>query len=98
MPMTEAELQNNIIELVKYMPTLLYYHTYDSRRSNPGFPDLVIAGPNGVMYRELKSARGKVTDDQFRWLRALELSGQDVAVWRPVDWPDRIHKELERIR
>lgn len=62
---------------------LLRYHTFDSRRSTKGFPDLVICGPRGVLFRELKSQRGKVTAEQRAWLCALIDTGQDAGVWRP---------------
>jgi hypothetical protein len=60
------------------------YHTHDSRRSPSGFPDLVIVGDR-VLYRELKTAKGKVSDAQAAWLHALVLAGQDACVWRPAD-------------
>lgn len=63
---------------------LLCYHTHDSRRSEPGFPDLVIVGRRGVLIRELKTERGKVTPAQTVWLIALEDAGADVGVWRPA--------------
>ena len=63
---------------------LLRYHVFDARRSAPGFPDLVIAGPRGVLFRELKTQRGKVTPEQQRWLDALTAAGQNAAVWRPA--------------
>ena len=63
---------------------LLRYHTHDSRRSPSGFPDLVIVGDR-VLYRELKTAKGKVTDAQAAWLHALVLAEQDACVWRPAD-------------
>jgi hypothetical protein len=74
------------------------YHTHNSRRSEPGFPDLTVVGAHGVLFRELKSERGRVTADQRRWLDALAAAGADVVVWRPCDWPQRIHAELESIR
>jgi hypothetical protein len=63
---------------------LLRYHTHDSRRSPSGFPDLVCVGPRGVLYRELKRQRGKVSAEQQQWLDALTAAGQNAAVWRPA--------------
>lgn len=91
---TEKQLQELVRELAGYL-RLLCYHTHDSRRSEPGFPDLVIVGPNGVLFRELKSARGVLTTDQEQWLSALGAACQNADVWRPGDWPDRIRRELE---
>lgn len=66
---------------------LQWYHTHDSRRSPSGFPDLVIVGPGGCIFAELKSAKGKVTATQQTWIDALKTAGQWVEVWRPDDWP-----------
>jgi hypothetical protein len=77
---------------------LLSYHTHDSRRSEPGFPDLVVVGPQGVLFRELKSTRGRVTADQQRWLTALIAAGANADTWRPADWPVGILTELDGIR
>ncbi len=63
---------------------LLRYHTHDSRRSPRGYPDLTICGPRGVLFRELKTQRGKVTYEQQEWLDALTLAGQNAGVWRPA--------------
>ena len=42
------------------------FHAADSRRSwGPGYPDLTIAGPGGVLFRELKTARGYLTRPQM---------------------------------
>ncbi len=45
-----------------------------------GWPDWSIRGARGVIFRELKSQRGRVEPDQQAWLDAL---GGDV--WRPSD-------------
>jgi hypothetical protein len=37
------------------------------------------------MFRELKTERGRLSDDQRTWLRALTAAGIDAAVWRPAD-------------
>lgn len=64
-----------------------------------GFPDLVIVGPGGVLYRELKSARGRVEADQVVWLRALQTAGANAAVWQPEHLTDgTIPSELAALR
>lgn len=91
--MSEAVLQRNVIALCKQLG-LLAYHTHDSRRSEAGFPDLVIVGQDGVLFRELKTQTGKVSVDQLHWLTSLRFAGQDADVWRPEHWPDRIKADL----
>jgi len=77
---------------------LLFYHTYNSRRSNPGFPDLVVVGPRGILYRELKRQKKNPEPAQVVWIERLRLVGQDVDTWRPSDWfSERIHRELQQI-
>lgn len=68
----------------------LVYHTFDSRRSQPGFPDLVLVHPEAgkCLFRELKTQTGKTTPKQDEWLTALTHAGLDAAVWRPADWFD----------
>jgi len=85
--MTEKDLLEQCRSAAKVLG-LLVYHTHDSRRSEPGFPDLVIAGRRGVLIRELKTERGRVTLAQFTWLDALITAGVDADVWRPADLID----------
>lgn len=93
----EEDLFEAVRELCKILGLLLY-HTHDSRRSYPGFPDVVIVGPGGVLFRELKSATGRVTKDQMVWLAALQSHGFDVGIWRPADMANgRISRELQAI-
>ncbi len=94
--MREGELQDLVVAAARSMG-LLCYHTYDSRRSEPGFPDLVIVGSRNILFRELKSATGRLSPTQVYWLGALELTGADVEVWRPADWPVRITRELSAL-
>lgn len=52
-----------------------------------GFADLVLVHHrHGVLFRELKSQRGTLDEDQRVWLAALSDAHADVAVWRPNDW------------
>jgi hypothetical protein len=60
------------------------YHTWDSRKSEPDFPDLVLVRDR-VMFAELKSPRGRLRKDQAAWLCALRAAGAEavpvVAAW-----------------
>ena len=49
-----------------------------------GWPDWTIRGPHGVLFRELKSQRGRVEPEQREWLDALTAAGMNAAVWRPA--------------
>ena len=74
------------------------YHTHDSRRSHGGYPDWTIVGTGGVLFRELKTQRGKVSPGQQQWLAALTAARQDADVWRPEDLlSGRIARELAAI-
>ena len=71
----------------------LVYHTHDSRRSEPGFPDTVMVKNGVVIFAELKREKGRVSPAQARWLKALEeVSGSTPRVktrlWKPSDWPE----------
>lgn len=93
---SEAFFQSEVIRLAKALGWV-YYHTHDSRRSPAGFPDLVLMhrGQGRVIYRELKTERGRVTAAQRDWQDGLVLCGVDAAVWRPSDWlSGRVKSEL----
>ena len=83
--MTERELEHAVRRILADLPQVMWYHTWSSVRSNPGFPDLVCCGPGGILFRELKTATGKVTAAQARWLERLRAGGADASVWRPAD-------------
>jgi hypothetical protein len=83
--MSEAALETAVRAILRDLPGLLWYHTRDSRRSPHGFPDLVIAGPRSVLWRELKRQDGRLRPQQEWWLHALAEARQDAAVWRPSD-------------
>jgi hypothetical protein len=97
--MSEEELQT----AVTHLATLYgwrWYHVYDSRRSNPGFPDLVLTRRGRLIFCELKSQRGKVRPEQQDWLNDLDeverkTGGLVVArLWRPSDW---LSNEIEEV-
>lgn len=88
--LSEAEFQRQVTQLADALGWSLQYHTHDSRRSQPGFPDLVLVHPGQrrLIYAELKAARGAVSDAQWAWHMALRGAGQEAYIWRPADWPD----------
>ena len=84
--MTEARL----LGAVRYLCRLYgwrFYHTHDSRRSDPGFPDLTLvhAGQQRVIFAELKTTVGRTTPEQDLWLADLTAAGAEVFLWRPAD-------------
>lgn len=85
--MTEKDLLEQCRAAAKVLG-LLCYHTYRSDRSEPGFPDLVIVGRHGLLIRELKTERGRLTPAQRTWLDALTRLGESAGVWRPTDLID----------
>ena len=64
-------------------------------QGDPGFPDLVLAKEGRVLFVELKSQRGKTTDDQESWLFDLD---EQAGVWRPSDWLDGTIDDILRSR
>ena len=97
--MTERELQNNVVAMARalgWMP----YHTFDSRRSEPGYPDLTLVHRDmgRVLWAELKTMKGRVSPAQMDWLSALyDVAldrGLEVYTWRPDDW---LSGSIERV-
>ena len=88
--MSEKQLLAAIREYAR-LRKWLCYHTHDSRRSEPGFPDLVLARDR-LIVAELKSEKGRLTEEQRAWITTLENiakhspGNMEVFVWRPLDW------------
>jgi hypothetical protein len=53
----------------------LVYHTKYSIGSQPGFPDLIIAGHGVVLAVECKGPTGTVSDKQTEWIQKLTEAG-----------------------
>lgn len=86
MSWSERELQDHIVGLARSLGWLAY-HTHDSRRSEPGYPDLHLVHPGrgASLFRELKSTKGRISPDQRKWGAALTAAGQDFGYWYPAD-------------
>ena len=81
---TEKEFQDQIIELARYTGYLVY-HDQDSRRSEPGFPDLCLVGDRCI-FLEVKRQNGVVSRAQVDWITRLVKAGIIARVVRPSDW------------
>lgn len=81
--MSEKQFQQQVVDMARALGWMAY-HTHDSRRSQPGFPDLVLVRER-VVYAELKTETGKPTFEQTSWIEALKSAGAEVYLWRPSD-------------
>tara|TARA_R100000329_G_scaffold122194_1_gene100798 strand:+ start:17 stop:313 length:297 start_codon:yes stop_codon:yes gene_type:complete len=80
---TEADLQALIVDVAETYGWLVF-HDNDSRRNNPGFPDLVLVKPPRVVFMECKSEKGKLRPEQQVWMgHLLECDTVASAVVRP---------------
>jgi hypothetical protein len=89
--LTEAEFQSKVIARARARGWLVHHcrpcQRVDGSWTTPveghaGFPDLVLACPGAVLFRELKTDAGRLTDSQRHWLETLPNAG----LWRPGDW------------
>jgi hypothetical protein len=91
----ESEFQSAVIEAAHWHGWIVHHTRAVQLRpgvwatplqGDSGFPDLVLAHPDrGVIFAELKSARGRLSSEQDRWIRTLVACGAEAYVWRPTD-------------
>lgn len=79
--MNEKQIQQGLIDTAG-MTGWLSYHTFDSRRSAPGFPDLVLvhAKRGELAFVECKGPRGILSPEQQEWLAALESIADELVL------------------
>ena len=91
---SEADFQNAIIKLAKQNGWLIY-HTHDSRKSQSGFPDLIMLKGNYMIVSELKSRTGKLSEAQAQWIKAFEgVKITNINIWKPGTDNDEIVEML----
>lgn len=72
-----------------------FWHDEDSLRSRPGYPDYTLFGHGWIAWVELKARspmtgqRGRVSTEQRRYQRAVEIGGGE---WRTFLLPDDWHE------
>lgn len=81
---TERDFQRWVVKIAKEVGWSVQ-HNADSRRSHPGWPDLVLWRGRRALFRELKTDKGRLTEAQVSTLEGLTKAGLDVRVWRPKD-------------
>ncbi len=99
MKMTERELQNAVLGLAHLLGWWTY-HTFDSRRSTAGFPDLTLAHPKQrrLLFVELKAGRGRLSRQQVEWLDALtDTECCESYCWYHADWADGTVEAVLRV-
>ena len=83
--LSEKAWQAQVVELLK-LHDWMVFHPFDSRRSEPGWPDLFAIRDNRVLAIELKTTKGRVTKAQTAWLQALDgVKVVDAFVCRPAE-------------
>lgn len=97
---TEKDFQGQIKDLAKLFGWL-YYHTWRSIHSPAGFPDCVMIRGGRLIFAELKSEKGKLSEKQEEWITAMRL-GQKFATmpnWEVYVWrPSQIEEIIEILR
>ena len=94
--MTERQLQEAIRDAAGRTGWKCF-HVYDSRRSVPGFPDLVLLRGDRALVYELKTETGRVRPEQRDWLEAFNTAGIPARIVRPCDL-DAVLDELGEAR
>ena len=91
----EADFQKSVIKLAKLQNWVVAHFIPAQVRAGVwvtpfqadgrGFPDLVLVRER-VVFAELKTKRGRLSDHQRQWRELLLAAGAEVYVWRPDDW------------
>lgn len=85
---TEKEFLGMVLRYARLRGWLAIHH-FDSRRSQRGFPDVLAVRGGRIVALELKTERGRVTEDQREWIRRLgECAGVEARIVRPSDWDE----------
>jgi VRR-NUC domain len=83
---SEASFQQQVYDAARALGWHAY-HTWDSRHSAAGFPDLVLVRRPWLIVAELKRDGEHPSAAQQVWLDELAACGIETHVWHPADWP-----------
>jgi hypothetical protein len=96
MTLTEAQLQEQIVDLARLMGwrTMHVRRTVGRGRrwttgtSVTGWPDLTLWRPGKLLMVEVKTDDGQLRPDQATVLDSLRTAGVDARCWRPAMWDE----------
>ena len=84
--LTEAVFQGLVLNMAETFGWAVF-HDGDSRRSNAGFPDLVLVQDGRIIFAELKREKNSYpSTPQMNWLALLSQAAGDnvmAVLWRP---------------
>lgn len=94
----EADIQRDVVETLRLVlpPRSIVHHSANERRSkaeqailvgmgvHAGFSDLIVISAGRVLYLEVKSKTGSLTDDQKRFRDDVQAQGFPWALVRSV--------------
>ncbi len=83
--MTHREFQVRVQQMCTARKLLWHASHQAIACHGKGLPDMIIAGPRGVIFAELKTPGAKLSPEQARWKHALLSSGAWHVVWTPAD-------------
>jgi len=83
---SENQFRAVIIGECDELNLIVNYHKIDTASPVTGWPDLEIIGSDRIIYRELKTMTGVLSDAQRRIGSRLAAAGASWSVWRPIDW------------
>lgn len=80
---TEKQFSQQVVDLARLLGWKVY-RTWTSIHSPAGFPDLTMVRGDRLIFAELKSDTGKLSEKQADWIEALRETGKaQVFLWRP---------------
>ncbi|MCJ7828135.1 MAG: VRR-NUC domain-containing protein [Dehalococcoidia bacterium] len=98
--MKEEDFLKQVIELA-HLCGWLIFHARPAMTSKgwrtpvqadgAGFPDLVLVRER-VIFAELKSEKGKLSDTQKVWRDAILAADGEYYTWKPSEWDDVVDK------
>lgn len=95
---SHAQLVNEAVRQCDQLGLRVFFWPDSRRTLRKGWPDLTIIGRSGVLFREVKTAFGKLTPEQRLTGYEMTRAGLDWAVWRPGDFAaGTAERELRRI-
>lgn len=104
--MSEKQWQDTVVRharqagwIVHFVPDRLYRKGFKDKipmdLGDRGYPDLTLVSIDGqLLYRELKSETGTLSDDQKKWRDRLVAAGADWDLWKPRDLDSKVIPRL----